>query len=125
MSANPWCHLDAPTLTELDLASVLVREVVGTPYLVGSCLTTPVYRDVDIRVILTDDRYRQLFRIDAPHADPLRHLIEDALTRHYVDATGLRIDFQIQQMTDANIRYPGPSGRHPLGIFPWPTKEDQ
>lgn len=119
-----WCHLDAPVLTRLDLASVLVREVIGTPYLVGSCLTRDDYRDVDIRVILNDDRYRQLFRIDPPHADPLRHLIEDALTKHYVAATGLRIDFQIQQMTDANRQYPNGS-RHPLGIYPWPPEDDE
>ena len=113
MSANPWCYLDAPSLTDLDLASILVREVIGTPYLVGSCLVRPDFRDVDIRVILDDARYDALF--PRPHEDPLRHLIEKALTEHYVAATKLRIDFQIQRRTDAQ-RHSG--YRHPLGIYP-------
>ena len=115
MSENPWCHLDAPALTDLDLASVMVCEILDTPYLVGSCLNRPDYRDVDIRVILDDERYDALF--PRPNRiDPLRHLIEKALTDHYVAATGLRIDFQIQRQTEANDRHPGV--RHPLGVYP-------
>lgn len=121
MGANPWCYLDAPDLDRLDMASILVREALDTPYLVGSALTTPDHRDVDIRVILPDKDYRRLF--ERPHRDPLRHLVQVAITEHYVRATGLRIDFQIQSMTAANSkltdgtpRYPGP--RHPLGIYP-------
>ena len=113
MSAKPWCYLDAPDLDRLDLASLLVREALDTPYLVGSCLERPDYRDVDIRVILDDKRYRRLF--ERPARDPLRHLIQVAITEHYVKATGLRIDFQIQSRTAA-AKYPGV--RHPLGIYP-------
>ncbi|MFF0816609.1 hypothetical protein ACFYVR_15880 [Rhodococcus sp. NPDC003318] len=114
MSESPWCYLDAPALTDLDLASVLVCEILDTPYLVGSCLDRPDYRDVDIRVILDDARFDALF--PRPALDPLRHLIEKALTEHYVTATGLRIDFQIQRQTEANAKYPGV--RHPLGVYP-------
>ena len=75
MGANPWTHLEAPALDRLDLASVVVREIFDTPpYLVGSCLERPDYRDVDIRVILDDDRYAQLFTRPPAHHDPLRHL---------------------------------------------------
>ncbi len=119
MSAKPWCYLDAPTLDRLDLASVLVRHTLDTPYLVGSCLDRDDYRDVDIRVILDDKRYRQLFGDPAKGRDALRHLIQVALTDHYVKATGLRIDFQIQQRTAANVKYP--SQRHPLGVYPTMT----
>lgn len=121
MSDKPWCYLDAPDLDRLDMASILVREALDTPYLVGSCLTTPDHRDVDIRVILDDKRYRRLF--ERPVRDPLRHLVQVAITEHYVKATGLRIDFQIQSRTAANAtladgspRHPGPC--HPLGIYP-------
>ncbi len=120
MSANPWCFLDAPDLDRLDLASILVCDVLDTPYLVGSCLTRADYRDIDIRVILADDRFDALFPGHAPHHNPLRHLIQVALTEHYVAATRLtRIDFQIQRMTDANEKYPTGT-RHPLGLYPEP-----
>lgn len=121
MSAKPWCYLDAPDLDRLDMASILVREALDTPYLVGSVLTTSDHRDVDIRVILPDKRYRRLF--ERPARDPLRHLVQVAITDHYVKATGLRVDFQIQSMSAANSkladgspRYPGV--RHPLGMYP-------
>ena len=117
MSDKPWTHLDAPDLDRLDLASVLVRKALdATPYLVGSCLDRPDFRDVDVRVILTDERFASLFTRPCPYHDPLRHLIQVAITEHYVRATGLRIDFQIQSMTWANQKHPGI--RHPLGIYP-------
>ena len=114
MSKNPWCHLDAPMLTKLDLASVLIREIFeDTPYLVGSCMTRPDYRDVDVRMILADERFDRMFL--RPIEDPMRHFIENAVTDHYVHATGLRIDFQIQRQTEANAKYPGV--RQPLGLY--------
>lgn len=117
MSANPWCHLDAPDLDRLDLASILVCEALDTPpYLVGSCLDRPDFRDVDIRVILADEHYERLF--ERPAKDPLRHLLQVAITEHYVRATGLRIDFQIQKRSTANAQHPGSARRHPLGIYP-------
>lgn len=114
MAENPWTYLDAPDLDRLDLASVVVREALDTPYLVGSCLTRPDYRDVDIRVVLADERYDELFK-PAPHRDALRHMIQVAVTEHYVRATGLRIDFQIQRRTEAQ-KHEGV--RHPLGLYP-------
>jgi hypothetical protein len=122
---NPWCYLDAPDLDRLDLASIAVHEWLDTPYLVGSCLKRPDYRDVDIRVVLADERYDELFKVGGGHRDPLRHLIQVAITEHYVKATGLRIDFQIQRRTDANRRYPEAGYVHPLGIYPRPAEEDE
>ena len=101
-------------LGRLDLASVMVAAALDTPYLVGSCLERPDFRDVDIRVILDDKRFKQLFGDEG--RDPLRHLVQVAISEHYVKATGLRIDFQIQQRTSANARYPG-GARHPLGMY--------
>lgn len=116
MSDKPWCYLDAPDLDRLDMASVLVRQALDTPYLVGSCLARPDYRDVDIRVVLDDKRYRSLFGA-AGHRDPLRHMLQVAITEHYVRATGLRIDFQIQQRTRANELYAEAGRVHPLGVY--------
>lgn len=122
MTTTPWCYLDAPDLDRLDLASVLVREALDTPYLVGSCLTRPDFRDVDIRVVLADEDFDRLFL--RPARDPLRHLVQVAITEHYVRATGLRIDFQIQRRSTASEQYPEPGGRHPLGIYPHPAAPD-
>ena len=121
MSKTPWTYLDAPDMSRLDLASVLVNDTIGVPYLVGSCLERADYRDVDIRVILTDKDFKRLFGGRLPH--PLRHLIEVAITDHYIKATGLRIDFQIQRMTTANKQYAG--RRHPLGIYPHTTSAQE
>ena len=118
MAENPWTYLDAPDLTRLDLASVLVHQWLDTPYLVGSCLDRPDFRDVDIRVILFDERFDRLFPTERP-IHPLRHLLEVTITEHYVKATGLRVDFQIQRMTEANTKYPAAGKRHPLGIYPY------
>ena len=118
---TPWSYLDAPDLDRLDLASILVREALDTPYLVGSCLTRPDYRDVDIRVILFDERYDQLFPVLPPQRTTLLHVLQRAFTEHYVAMTGLRIDFQIQRMSDANDRYPT-GNRHPLGTYENPEE---
>jgi hypothetical protein len=115
------CYLDAPDLTRLDLAAVLVEEVLGhIPYLVGSVLTTPDYRDVDVRAIMPDERFDELFK--RVGRDPLRDLIEVALTEHFVRHTGLRIDFQIQRRTDSQ-KHEGV--RHPLGLYPYPSTGDE
>jgi hypothetical protein len=123
VAENPWCYLDAPDLDRLDLASIMVARALDTPYLVGSCLKRPDYRDVDIRVVLADERYDELFGPPPIHRDPLRHLLQAAISEHYVKATGLRIDFQIQRRTDASNAYPEPGYRHPLGIYPQPYEE--
>ncbi len=123
MSNNPSTYLDAPDLTRLDMASVIVLSWLDTPYLVGSCLTRPDFRDVDVRVILDDKRYDALFPgAPWPHDHALRHLIEASVSEHYVRATGLRVDFQIQRGTQANARYP--HKRIPLGIYPaWTRRQ--
>lgn len=123
MANAPWCHLDAPDLDRLDLASIMVRRALDTPYLVGSCLKRPDYRDVDIRVVLDDERYDELFGPPPIHRDPLRHLIQAAISEHYVKMTGLRIDFQIQRRTEANNTYRDTGYVHPLGIYPHPREE--
>lgn len=85
------------------------------PYLVGSALRKASYRDVDVRVILLDDDFEQRF---GPATDwrsnrALRasNLAFSALGSQM---TGLPIDFQAEQMTDANDANDGP--RNALGI---------
>lgn len=70
-------------------------------YLVGSSLVRADYRDVDVRVILSDKPYAKLIKtIQLPRL----HL---AVSLWGTQVTGLPIDFQVQQMTAANHEFKG------------------
>ena len=89
----------------------------STPYLVGSALQRADYRDVDVRVILPDDRYAAMFPgPGVQRAHPYWSLLSSVISLQLSQMTGLPVDFQIQAMTAANEHNPGP--RDPLGIFP-------
>lgn len=75
-------------------------------YLVGSVMERPNYRDVDVRLILSDDNYDRL-------TDEWC-LIGFVFSRYLADVTRLP-DFQVQRQTDANAAYPG-RPRNPLGV---------
>jgi hypothetical protein len=78
------------------------------PYLVGSVMERPEYRDVDVRLILDDEQYAQL----ASAASVA--LLNIALTAYLRQSTGLPVDFGIQQQSAANARHTG--YRNPLGL---------
>ncbi len=85
----------------------------GPPYLVGSVTETADFRDVDLRVILTDEAFDALFY----RQERLWSLMCMTISHHLKSVTGLPIDFQIQRMTEANEKYP--SGyRNALGLDP-------
>ncbi len=93
---------------------VLEEAFDATAYLVGSAAKGKGWRDVDVRVILNDDEFERICGpLTRPRALNLRWnalcLSFAALGR---DMTGLPIDFQIDQQTDANEKYDGP--RHAL-----------
>jgi hypothetical protein len=80
------------------------------PYLVGSSLVGKQWRDVDVRLILSDSEYAALF-----HCEPKREHLNGkwvalclAFSALGKQMTGLPIDFQIQQRTWANKTYDGP-----------------
>jgi hypothetical protein len=78
------------------------------PYLVGSALTSPDWRDVDVRVMLDDDEYDSLQRRIVPA------LLNLAVSTWGQKVTGLPIDFQIQRAREANAEHHG--RRHPIGM---------
>lgn len=78
------------------------------PYLVGSALTRPDFRDVDVRVLLDDDAMRAL-RLVVVLAD-----LNLAVSLWGQQVTALPIDFQVQHVDEANAEYHG--RRHPLGM---------
>lgn len=91
----------------IDWMRVLGKAFNETPYMVGSVLHKPDYRDVDVRIMLDDDVY------DALAIDP--RWLNLSLTLWGQKVTGLPIDCQVQRTTEANAEY-GSLPRHALGI---------
>lgn len=82
----------------------------GGTYLVGTAQTGREFRDVDVRTILPDKDFDRLF-----HGQPeLWELMCLTTANWLVQQTGLRIDYQIQRMTQANERHDGQ--RNPVGM---------
>jgi hypothetical protein len=109
-----------PASLKLDQFGSIVAEFFGEfPYHVGSSIHGKAWRDVDVRVILDDEKYAAM-GFGAPE-DTHRNgawvalvLAFSALGR---EMTGLPIDFQIQQQSYANLKFP--NARCALGMVPW------
>jgi|SRR6185437_4490979 len=99
-----------PAAIYLDHFGQIVRDTFDAmPYQVGSSLDTTEWRDVDVRVILSDAEYEAWGFGDPEHTHCNARWVSltlafSALGRHM---TGLPIDFQIQQQTRANAMYKG------------------
>lgn len=107
-------YLSPPDLHRLDWACVPIRRAFGTPpYLVGSALTRPDFRDIDLRLILDDEVVERMFGVEGAR---LRLLLNIALSDLIAKAASLPwpIDFQIQSMTEANV--PEHGMRNPIGV---------
>ena len=107
--------LSPPVLHRLDRACKPLVEVFGRHvYLVGSQQqrTAGALSDVDVRLILSDDDYEHL-TLDWP--DGLHTLLDFAIGAYLREATGMPIDFQIQQRSTANANHPD-GFRNPLGV---------
>ena len=95
----------------LDEACRPIRQVFnGPPYLVGTALTGKTYRDVDVRLILQDERYDALADQFGPDGMAFLGIV---FGEYLAARTGLPIDFQVQRQTEANERHQGQ--RNPLG----------
>jgi GNAT superfamily N-acetyltransferase len=117
-----------PTSLYLDQFGSYVWDLFGfPPYLVGSALCRTDYRDVDIRLILSDEQY-EAWALGHPH-DPHRNARWVSLVLAYsalgTQMIGLPIDFQIQQQTFANKRFSREDGhnRSCIGMVPARFKE--
>ena len=96
---NDWCKI---------VNEMFSQDAAFGCYQVGSSLTTPDYRDIDIRLIMADDVYA------ARYDDLKRKYLNLAVSLWGQKVTGLPIDFQIQPQTLANELYPG-GRRHAIG----------
>ncbi len=126
-NAKRACQLGPHQLRRLDLACVPIDQAWGTPYLVGSAMVRPDFRDIDVRLLLEDDEFDRLFPGGAddygtrPFDAALNYLngsISLMLTRvSQLDGIGKEVDFQFQRRTEANARWSdlGEHPRNPLG----------
>lgn len=100
-----------------------------TPYMVGSACNSTAWRDVDVVLILNDEKWDHLFGpYDAEKPierqrgvaggwhNPFLSAMQVAFSVWGREATGLPIDFKIQRLTEANTEHSGP--RNALGITP-------
>lgn len=110
-----------PAALWLDQFGSIVWEAFGgPPYHVGSSLMSKKWRDVDVRLILSDGEWRRLgFGRPGDRNGKLR-AFEMAFSELGRRMTGLPIDFQIQQQTDANNLFDPKKGhlRSALGCIP-------
>lgn len=105
------CHLTGAELMRLNDACIRITEAFGDPpYLVGSVGERSDFRDVDVRTILPDDEFDALFA----GRKFLWSLLCLAVSEYLRSATGLPVDYQVQRMTEANEKCPGP--RNALGV---------
>lgn len=110
--------LPSPHFLQLNQACLFVSQAFDShPYLVGSCLVKRDYRDVDIRLILEDEKYDKMFgpKAECGYLNAYWSLLCTSISMYLSTASGLPIDFQIQRQTQANEKHSGQ--RHALGIF--------
>lgn len=82
----------------------IVNDAFGDyPFLVGSATVSKQWRDVDVRLILSDEAFERICGQD----ESLRwQALCLAFSELGKQMTGLPVDFQIQQMTQANKTFP-------------------
>jgi hypothetical protein len=112
-------YIGAPACFALELALQQVCEAFAGGfgcYIVGSALERPDWRDVDVRLIMTDDEFAREFPNAGRHweHDPKWLLLTVSISQWLSKQSGLPVDFQFQPQTHANKMYPGI--RHAAGI---------
>lgn len=113
-------YIGAPACFKLELACKEINDAFCERgygiYVVGSVLERPDWRDVDLRMILSDEGFKELF----PNAivfdegkggtwefDQRWLLLTTMISDRLSNLTGLPIDFQFQPVTYANARHKG------------------
>lgn len=88
---------------------VILRDYFGhVAYHVGSSLESKDWRDVDVRVILPDDEFEEMFGRVKNVSNKRLAAITLAFSALGKEMTGLPIDFQIQPRSYANNFFKGP-----------------
>jgi len=81
----------------------------ATPYMVGSSVHKKKWRDVDIRILLTKKEWDKFGfgKVEEEHQNGKWCAYCMAFSELGRKITGLPIDFQIQELDDANKKYQG------------------
>lgn len=116
-------YIGAPAVFKLEAACTLINRAFGYfgCYLVGSATKCADWRDVDIRFIMQDDFFENLFPDAGGIAsnrwefDPRWLIINISIAMYLREQTGLPIDFQIQPQSHANKVF-GHKTRHAMGL---------
>lgn len=106
-----------PHMPKLDrFGEIVFQAFAARAYIVGSALTRRDWRDLDVRVILPDDRFEQLFGAETDwRKNPRLAAVATAFAALANQMTSLPVDFGIDQMTEAN-EDPNSSFRRALGV---------
>lgn len=111
-------YVGAPAIFQLEQCCQQINDAFGGfgCYLVGSALERPDWRDVDVRLMMSDEEFARLFPDAGDHweHDPLWLLLTVAISTWLRQVTGLPVDFQFQPQTLANAQHKGL--RHALGL---------
>ena len=120
-----------PAHLRLDAACGIVNEALGeTSWLVGSALKHNDWRDVDVRVLMDDDKFDNLFGDVSRRANPFWSLFCMSVSEYLRAATDLPVDFQVHPRS-AVTETDWEKVRYPLGCHvntadtqpPWRRKE--
>lgn len=114
-------YIGAPEMFNLNMATRPIVDAYGLNlYLVGSSLVKRDYRDVDLRLILPDEKFDEMFpNIVTPHQRDARWSLYSAAISEWIsNRSGLKIDFQVQKESEANQEYPeAENPRYIIGFF--------
>ena len=102
-------YLGVSDVFELSAACQLINLAFGADcYLVGSCLEKRDYRDVDIRMIVEDKAFVDIFGVLEPGVHDARFALMNVVISHWLKhRTGLPVDFQFQARSIANEKFKG------------------
>ena len=90
--------LGEPAHMNLMAACLIVESALHeTCYMVGSATDSREFRDVDVRVIMNDDKFDMLFGKTEGNTEPFWSLFCMAVSAWLRDRTGLPVDFQVQR----------------------------
>lgn len=116
---KPRKILDRHSKSRLEWFGLFIYKTLDEyPYLVGSACYKKDFRDVDLRVIVDDDRFKELFGDQTDwRNNPMLEAANLAFSALGKEMTGLPIDFQFQQMMNANSEKANEGMvRNPLGV---------
>ncbi len=105
-------YLTVSQTYDLSIACRALRDFGYGTFHVGSSLIRADYRDVDLRCILPNKEFDELFANESSEiGDRKLKFLNVAISEWIAARTGLPIDFQFQRMSDANHEFP--TATHP------------